>query len=219
MRRRSLGRQRQTARVAAHCSGRRSLGATLATSPWPPPLMNGPLRALRINRLAMLRFARFPVQYPPRVQSRNSRRTVEGFDDSVMLNSTLTRGCQSYPTEPPARHSRSALPSASARASASLRKIALSCCPLWGSFASFSASPLHVRLAPDTFHEDMPEGSEVPEAKHGTYSITSSARARNDSGIVSPIALAVVRLMTTSNLVGCSTGISPGFAPRKILST
>src|ERR1043165_7466804 len=153
MRRRSLDRQRQTARVAAHCSGRRSLGATLATSPWPSPLMDGPLRALRINRLAMLRFARSPVQYPPRVQSRNSRRTVEGFDDSVMLNSTLTRGCQSYPTEPPARHSRSALPSASARASASLRKIALSCCPLWGSFASFSASPLHVRLAPDTFHE------------------------------------------------------------------
>ena len=32
-------------------------------------------------------------------------------------------------------------------------------------------------------------------------------------------ALAVVRLMTSSNFVGCSTGISPGFVPRKILST
>ena len=32
-------------------------------------------------------------------------------------------------------------------------------------------------------------------------------------------ALAVVRLITRSNLVGCSTGISPGLAPRKILST
>src|SRR5215472_3777477 len=52
-----------------------------------------------------------------------------------------------------------------------------------------------------------------------SYSISSLARCRNDSGIVSPIALAVVRLMTRSNLVGCSTGISPGLAPRKILST
>src|SRR6266516_3918413 len=51
------------------------------------------------------------------------------------------------------------------------------------------------------------------------HSITSSARSRNDSGIVRPSALAVVRLMTRSNLVGCSTGISPGFAPRRILST
>src|SRR5262249_37370269 len=51
------------------------------------------------------------------------------------------------------------------------------------------------------------------------HSITSSARARNDSGMVSPSALAVVRLTTNSNLVGCSTGMSPGFAPRRILST
>jgi hypothetical protein len=52
-----------------------------------------------------------------------------------------------------------------------------------------------------------------------THSITSSARARNDSGIVNRSALAAVRLMTSSNLVGCSTGRSPGFAPRRILST
>ena len=51
------------------------------------------------------------------------------------------------------------------------------------------------------------------------YSITSSARRRKLSGIFSPSALAVVRLMTRLNVVGCSTGISPGFAPRKILST
>jgi transposase len=52
-----------------------------------------------------------------------------------------------------------------------------------------------------------------------SYSITSSARSRNDSGTVRPSALAVVRLMTSSNLVGCSTGISADFAPRRILST
>src|SRR5262249_44607423 len=42
------------------------------------------------------------------------------------------------------------------------------------------------------------------------HSITSSARSRNDSGIASPSAFAVVRLITRSNLVGCSTGISFG---------
>jgi hypothetical protein len=51
------------------------------------------------------------------------------------------------------------------------------------------------------------------------HSITFSARSRNDSGIVSPSALAVVRLITSANLVGCSTGRSAGFAPRRILST
>src|SRR5262249_3924882 len=34
-----------------------------------------------------------------------------------------------------------------------------------------------------------------------------------------PSAFAVVRLTTRSNLVGCSTGMSAGFAPRRILST
>src|SRR5215831_16306396 len=51
------------------------------------------------------------------------------------------------------------------------------------------------------------------------YSITWSARARSEGGIVSPRALAVLRLMTRSNLVGCSTGRSAGFVPLRILST
>jgi hypothetical protein len=50
------------------------------------------------------------------------------------------------------------------------------------------------------------------------YSITSSARCRSDGGIVRPRVLAVLRLMTSSNLVGCSMGSSPGFAPLRILS-
>src|SRR5436853_2755736 len=49
--------------------------------------------------------------------------------------------------------------------------------------------------------------------------VTSSARSNSDCGIVIPSALAVLRLITSSNLVGCSTGSSPGFAPLKILST
>src|ERR1700704_298119 len=51
-----------------------------------------------------------------------------------------------------------------------------------------------------------------------SHSITSSARARIDGGIASPSALAVLRLTISSNLVGCSIGKSPGFAPLRILS-
>src|SRR5262249_39840343 len=51
------------------------------------------------------------------------------------------------------------------------------------------------------------------------HSITSSARVRSVGAISMPIAFAVFRLITISNLVGCSTGMSPGFAPRRILST
>jgi len=42
------------------------------------------------------------------------------------------------------------------------------------------------------------------------YSIILSARARNGSGMVSPSAFAVLRLTTSSNLVGCSIGRSAG---------
>src|SRR5215469_1048217 len=51
------------------------------------------------------------------------------------------------------------------------------------------------------------------------YSITSSARPRIVCGIVRPSALAVLRLMTSSNFVGCWTGRSAGLAPLRILST
>src|SRR2546426_12783810 len=47
----------------------------------------------------------------------------------------------------------------------------------------------------------------------------SSARIRSACGIVRPRALAVLRLITSSNFVGCSTGRSPGLAPLRILST
>jgi hypothetical protein len=49
--------------------------------------------------------------------------------------------------------------------------------------------------------------------------ITSSAIARKVAGIVTPIAFAVLRLTTSSNLVGYSTGRSPGLAPRRMRST
>src|SRR4030088_2904581 len=52
-----------------------------------------------------------------------------------------------------------------------------------------------------------------------SYSITSSARRRIDGGMVRPSALAVLRLTPSSNLIGCCTGRSAGFAPLMILST
>src|SRR5262245_61449388 len=51
------------------------------------------------------------------------------------------------------------------------------------------------------------------------HSMTWSARSSTDCGIVRPSAFAVLRLMTSSNLVGCSTGRSAGLAPLRILST
>src|SRR5437773_8356395 len=43
-----------------------------------------------------------------------------------------------------------------------------------------------------------------------------SARSSSDCGIVRPSALAVLRLMTSSNLVGCLTGAAPVFVPSRI---
>jgi hypothetical protein len=52
-----------------------------------------------------------------------------------------------------------------------------------------------------------------------SHSITSSAVASRDGGTVMPSALAVLRFITSSNLVGCSMGRSPGLVPCGILST
>src|SRR5262245_37709634 len=51
------------------------------------------------------------------------------------------------------------------------------------------------------------------------HSTTWSARSRTDSGMVRPKALAVLALITNSNVVGSSTGRSAGLAPLRILST
>src|SRR5882762_5097224 len=46
-----------------------------------------------------------------------------------------------------------------------------------------------------------------------THSITSSARASSVGGTSRPRALAVLRLITSSNLLDCTTGKSEGFVP------
>src|SRR5262249_2031151 len=51
------------------------------------------------------------------------------------------------------------------------------------------------------------------------HSMTSSARCCRIQGTSRPSAFAVMRLMTSSNFVGASTGSSPGLAPRRMRST
>jgi hypothetical protein len=60
---------------------------------------------------------------------------------------------------------------------------------------------------------------ETQEEELHSHSITRSARTWIDCGIARPSALAVVVLITSSNRLGCCTGRSAGFAPRRILST
>ena len=60
--------------------------------------------------------------------------------------------------------------------------------------------------------------SDLPALQTGRdYSITSSAVASSLSGTVRPSALAVLRLTTSSNVVGCWTGRSAGLVPLRIL--
>jgi hypothetical protein len=79
----------------------------------------------------------------------------------------------------------------------------------------------HFRSTPDSRHR-YADRSGPFRANFGSgrlHSITSSARSRNASGILNPSALAAFRLMMRSNFTGCCTGMSAGFAPRRILST
>ncbi len=68
-------------------------------------------------------------------------------------------------------------------------------------------------------HGQGPQRQPAQERAPAHHCMISSARTRIDWGIVRPSALAVLRLITSSNFVGCSTGRSPGLAPLRILST
>ena len=64
-------------------------------------------------------------------------------------------------------------------------------------------------------------GSSTPSvAPSGTsHSMMRSARCTIDDGTVIPNSFATLRLTTSSNVVGCSTGSSLGLAPFSSLST
>src|SRR5262249_48285227 len=71
-------------------------------------------------------------------------------------------------------------------------------------------------------HRERPRHRRAAEQRDelaAFHSITSSARSRIAVGSSSPIALAVFRLTTNSNLLGCSIGRSAGFVPVAIRST
>jgi hypothetical protein len=61
-----------------------------------------------------------------------------------------------------------------------------------------------------------PQVSEVPLPDMQGYSITFVVSASNDGGIVRPSAVAVLRLITNSNLVAIETGRSAGLSPLRI---
>src|SRR6516165_9467989 len=65
----------------------------------------------------------------------------------------------------------------------------------------------------------VPKADKVHRSKKRCYSITSSAIESSPGGIVRPSALAVLRLMTNSNLVDRIIGKSAGLAPFRILAT
>jgi hypothetical protein len=73
----------------------------------------------------------------------------------------------------------------------------------FGSKADMCSAQAHVRF--------------VPKADIPAYSMTSSARPINDSGTVTPSALAVLRLMISSTFVACWIGKSAGYARRSAL--
>src|SRR5262249_28516432 len=76
------------------------------------------------------------------------------------------------------------------------------------------------KISAGKFHFEPPSGHRAAEQRDelaAFHSITSSARASSVGGTSRPIALAALRLITSSNLVDCCTGKSVGFSPLRIL--
>jgi hypothetical protein len=73
------------------------------------------------------------------------------------------------------------------------------------------------RPAPAAVMRQEPARRPSSRASGAPHSITSSARARIDCGTVRPSTFAVLRLITSLNVVGRWTGRSAGLAPFRIL--
>ena len=86
-----------------------------------------------------------------------------------------------------------------------------------GSFRGHSSRSSH-KMA----RQKLPRSVILPgsiDALRKVHSITSSARVSSADGTVTLSAFAVLRLITSSNVVGCSTGRSVGLTPRRTLAT
>jgi hypothetical protein len=85
-----------------------------------------------------------------------------------------------------------------------------------GNFSENVTQPL-VLLCPGRERPRSSAGEQRDELA-SPHSITSSARTSSVGGMSRPIALAVLRLITSSNLLGRSMGSSPALAPLRIRS-
>jgi hypothetical protein len=83
-------------------------------------------------------------------------------------------------------------------------------CPLWIAFRT------QVGHLPRT---ELSRRRHMHRSKDRRYSITSSAMASSPGDGVRLSALAALRLMANSNLVGCRTGRSAGFSPLRMRPT
>src|SRR5262249_21408288 len=108
----------------------------------------------------------------------------------------------------------------------------------FGSKADICSAKRHVRFTPNSDRESrhrqtvrsaLPPKADMcgaardvrygPKADIAIYSIIASARPSTAGGIVRPSSLAVLRLITSSYLVGACTGRSAGFSPLRMRST
>src|SRR5262245_46101881 len=78
------------------------------------------------------------------------------------------------------------------------------------------------KLTPGNFgllQQYLPQADVSNRSNAAPHSITSSARASTDAGTSMPNVFAILRLITSSYLVGACTGRSAGFSPLRMRST
>src|SRR5262245_1479184 len=86
-----------------------------------------------------------------------------------------------------------------------------------GAVRNISALPPRADVGADIVERPLCARSGCEQSQQGSaYSITSSAMLSNVGGTVMPSILAVWALMSSSNLVDCTTGRSAGFAPLRM---
>ena len=92
----------------------------------------------------------------------------------------------------------------------------------FGSKADICSAKGHVRFTPESDAECVHSNVRYRPIANSCAASTidqSSARSSTVGGTFRPSALAVFKLIMSSNLVDCSTGISPGFEPLRIILT
>jgi hypothetical protein len=108
------------------------------------------------------------------------------------------------------------IPSALAVSRLIVNSYLVGCCT--GRSAGFAPHPLALLRAycerPRRYRAAEQRGELAP-----FHSITSSASASTVGGKLRPTVFAVLRLITNSNLVGCTTGRSAGFSPLRMRAT